>query len=273
MADAEEASAMLPSEFPRAYRVGVAGPVGSGKTALVDRLTRQLWPRTNLAVVTNDIYTKEDAEFLVRQGVLPAERIRGVETGACPHAAIREDASMNLQAIAELEDALPALALIFVESGGDNLAAAFSPELVDIWIYVIDVAEGDKIPRKGGPGIMRSDLLVINKIDLAPYVGASLDVMERDSRRMRGERPFIFTNLRDGVGLDSVVSWLEEKLYQPPNARRTLIDAHAPYAAHRHEHGHDHGRDHSHEHNHAHDDGSGEGHDDGHSQARGAADD
>jgi urease accessory protein len=273
MADAEEASAMLPSEFPRAFRVGVAGPVGSGKTALVDRLTRQLWPRTNLAVVTNDIYTKEDAEFLVRQGVLPAERIRGVETGACPHAAIREDASMNLQAIAELEDALPALALIFVESGGDNLAAAFSPELVDIWIYVIDVAEGDKIPRKGGPGIMRSDLLVINKIDLAPYVGASLDVMERDSRRMRGERPFIFTNLRDGVGLDSVVSWLEEKLYQPPNARRTLIDAHAPYAAHRHEHGHDHGRDHSHEHNHAHDDGSGEGHDDGHSQARGAADD
>ena len=189
---------MLPSDFPRAFRVGVAGPVGSGKTALVDQLTRQLWPRINLAVVTNDIYTKEDAEFLVRQGVLPAERIRGVETGACPHAAIREDASMNLQAIAELEDALPGLELIFVESGGDNLAAAFSPELVDIWIYVIDVAEGDKIPRKGGPGIMRSDLLVINKIDLAPYVGASLEVMDRDSRRMRGERPFIFTNLRDG---------------------------------------------------------------------------
>jgi urease accessory protein len=264
---------MLPSEFPRAFRVGVAGPVGSGKTALVDQLTRQLWPRINLAVVTNDIYTKEDAEFLVRQGVLPAERIRGVETGACPHAAIREDASMNLQAIAELEDALPALALIFVESGGDNLAAAFSPELVDIWIYVIDVAEGDKIPRKGGPGIMRSDLLVINKIDLAPYVGASLDVMERDSRRMRGERPFIFTNLRDGVGLDGVVNWLEEKFQQPPNARRTLIDAHAPYAAHRHEQTHDHSHEHGHEHNHTHADRPGEGHDDGHSHARGAGHD
>jgi urease accessory protein len=244
----EEASAMLPSVSPRAYRVGVAGPVGSGKTALVDQLTRQLWPRTNLAVVTNDIYTKEDAEFLMRQGVLPAERIRGVETGACPHAAIREDASMNLQAIAELEDALPGLELIFVESGGDNLAAAFSPELVDIWIYVIDVAEGDKIPRKGGPGIMRSDLLVINKIDLAPYVGASLEVMERDSRRMRGERPFIFTNLRDGVGLDRVVGWLEGKLEHPADARRALIDAHAPYAAHGHAHSHDpiHGHSHAH---------------------------
>jgi urease accessory protein len=254
MADAEEASAMLPTEFPRAFRVGVAGPVGSGKTALVDQLTRQFWPRINLAVVTNDIYTKEDAEFLVRRGVLPAERIRGVETGACPHAAIREDASMNLQAIAELEDALPGLALIFVESGGDNLAAAFSPELVDIWIYVIDVAEGDKIPRKGGPGIMRSDLLVINKIDLAPYVGASLDVMDGDSRRMRGERPFIFTNLRDGVGLDRVVGWLEEKLNDPAEARRTLIDAHAPYSAHRHNHSHDHGHSHTHDdgHNHAH---------------------
>ncbi len=260
---------MLPTDFPRAFRVGVAGPVGSGKTALVDQLTRQLWPRLNLAVVTNDIYTKEDAEFLARQGVLPAERIRGVETGGCPHAAIREDASMNLQAIAELEDALPALALIFVESGGDNLAAAFSPELVDIWIYVIDVAEGDKIPRKGGPGIMRSDLLVINKIDLAPYVGASLDVMERDSRRMRGERPFIFTNLRDGVGLDSVVSWLEERLYQPPNARRMLIDAHAPYAAHRHEHGHDH----AHEHSQAHAGGPSEIENDGHSLADGAGHD
>ncbi len=250
---------MLPSDSPRAFRVGVAGPVGSGKTALVDQLTRQLWPRTNLAVVTNDIYTKEDAEFLVRQGVLPAERIRGVETGACPHAAIREDASMNLQAIAELEDALPGLELIFVESGGDNLAAAFSPELVDIWIYVIDVAEGDKIPRKGGPGIMRSDLLVINKIDLAPYVGASLDVMEGDSRRMRGERPFIFTNLRGGVGLDRVASWLKEKLDGPADARRQLIDAHAPYAAHRHEHGHDHEQSHT--------------HDNGYSHARGAGND
>jgi urease accessory protein len=262
---------MLPNDFPRAYRVGVAGPVGSGKTALVDQLSRQFWPRTNLAVVTNDIYTKEDAEFLVRQGVLPVERVRGVETGACPHAAIREDASMNLQAIAELENALPGLALIFVESGGDNLAAAFSPELVDIWIYVIDVAEGDKIPRKGGPGIMRSDLLVINKIDLAPYVGASLGVMERDSRRMRGERPFIFTNLRDGVGLDGVVSWLEAKLNDPVDTRRTLIDAHAPYSGHRHEHGesHDHGQGHAGE------DGNGHSHahDAGHSHARGAGND
>src|SRR5438477_3129459 len=195
----------------RAFRVGVAGPVGSGKTALVDYLSRQLWPRVNLAVVTNDIYTKEDAEFLLRQGTLLAERVRGVETGGCPHAAIREDASMNLQAIAELEDALPGLELIFVESGGDNLSAAFSPELVDVWIYVIDVAEGDKIPRKGGPGITRSDLLVINKIDLAPYVGASLEVMERDSRRMRGERPFVFTNLKTGEGAAVVSAFVERQ--------------------------------------------------------------
>jgi urease accessory protein len=262
---------MLPDDFPRAYRVGVAGPVGSGKTALVDQLSRQFWPRTNLAVVTNDIYTKEDAEFLVRQGVLPVERIRGVETGACPHAAIREDASMNLQAIAELENALPGLELIFVESGGDNLAAAFSPELVDIWIYVIDVAEGDKIPRKGGPGIMRSDLLVINKIDLAPYVGASLDVMERDSRRMRGERPFIFTNLRDGAGLDRVVSWLEEKLHHPVDARRALIDAHAPCPERRHEHGHSH--DHGHEHADEDSHGHSHSHDVDHSHVRGAGND
>jgi len=228
----------------RAFRIGVAGPVGSGKTALVDRLSRRLWPKYNLAVVTNDIYTKEDAEFLLRQGVLPAERVRGVETGACPHAAIREDASMNLQAIAELEDALPGLELIFVESGGDNLSAAFSPELVDVWIYVIDVAEGDKIPRKGGPGITRSDLLVINKIDLAPYVGASLEVMERDSRRMRGERLFLFTNLRADVGLDEVIAWLEEKLGVPASSRRMLIDAHAPYVGVPHTHGegsHSHG--------------------------------
>jgi urease accessory protein len=238
----------------RAFRVGIAGPVGSGKTALVDRLSRRLWPKYNLAVVTNDIYTKEDAEFLLRQGILPAERVRGVETGACPHAAIREDASMNLQAIAELEDTLPGLELIFVESGGDNLSAAFSPELVDVWIYVIDVAEGDKIPRKGGPGITRSDLLVINKIDLAPYVGASLEVMERDSRKMRGERVFLFTNLREDVGLDRVITWLEEKMHGPEQARRELIDAHAPYVGtpHTHEpggHAHEHGvREHGHSH-------------------------
>src|SRR5579863_10069411 len=228
---------MLPNDSPRAYRVGVAGPVGSGKTALVDQLTRQLWPRTNLAVVTNDIYTKEDAEFLVRQGVLPCERIRGVETGACPHAAIREDASMNLQAIAELENALPGLELIFVESGGDNLAAAFSPELVDVFIYVIDVSGGDKIPRKGGPGITRSDLLVINKVDLAPFVGASLEVMEQDARRMRRERPFVFTNLKSGEGLAAVLEWLEAGFQAP---RRDIIDAHAPYQGHAHSHDHRH---------------------------------
>src|SRR5919198_423722 len=195
---------MRDHDHVRAFRVGVAGPVGSGKTALVDYLSRQLWPRVNLAVVTNDIYTKEDAEFLIRQGTLAAERVRGVETGGCPHAAIREDASMNLEAIADLEHSLPGLQLIFVESGGDNLAAAFSPDLVDVFIYVIDVSGGDKIPRKGGPGITRSDLLVINKIDLAEHVGASLEVMERDSRLMRGDRPFVFTNLKSGEGLEKV---------------------------------------------------------------------
>ncbi len=196
----------------RAFRVGVAGPVGSGKTALVDVLSRRFWPGINLAVVTNDIYTREDAEFLIRQGTLPAERIRGVETGGCPHAAIREDASMNLEAIADLEHAHPGLELVFVESGGDNLAAAFSPELVDVALYVIDVAAGDKIPRKGGPGIRRSDLLVINKIDLAPHVGASLEVMERDARKMRGELPFVFTNLKDGTGVQKVADWLLGKV-------------------------------------------------------------
>src|SRR5689334_20803939 len=196
----------------RAFRVGIAGPVGSGKTALVDCLSKRLYPRYNLAVVTNDIYTQEDAEFLLRQGTLPQERVRGVETGGCPHAAIREDASMNLEAIADLEESLPGLELVFVESGGDNLAAAFSPELVDVSIYVIDVAEGDKIPRKGGPGITRSDLLVINKIDLAPYVGASLEVMERDARKQRGDLPFLFTNLKDEVGLDAIIDWLGSKL-------------------------------------------------------------
>jgi urease accessory protein len=222
----------------RAFRVGVAGPVGSGKTALVDSLSKQLWPRVNLAVVTNDIYTKEDAEFLIRQGTLPIERVRGVETGGCPHAAIREDASMNLEAIAEFERGLHGLELIFVESGGDNLAAAFSPELVDVFVYVIDVAGGDKIPRKGGPGITRSDLLVINKIDLAPHVGASLEVMERDARRMRRDRPFVFTNLKSGEGLAEVVSWLQSQLDSAE--RRPIIDAHASYAGRPHTHDHDH---------------------------------
>src|SRR5499427_7403536 len=195
----------------RAFRVGIAGPVGSGKTALVDRLSRNLSPQLNLAVVTNDIYTKEDAEFLIRQGTLPAGRVLGVETGGCPHAAIREDASMNLEAIADLEAAHPGVELIFVESGGDNLAAAFSPELVDAFIYVVDVAGGDKIPRKGGPGITRSDLLMINKIDLAPYVGASLEVMDRDARKMRGARPFVFANMREGKGTAGIARFIEEK--------------------------------------------------------------
>jgi urease accessory protein len=235
----------------RAFRIGIAGPVGSGKTMLVDRLSKRLSPTYSLAVVTNDIYTKEDAEYLLRQGTLAGERIRGVETGACPHSAIREDASMNLQAIAELEDSLPGLQLVFVESGGDNLGAAFSPELVDVWIYVIDVAEGDKIPRKGGPGITRSDLLLINKIDLAPYVGASLEVMDRDSRKMRGDRPYLFTNLREEAGLDQVVAWVKQMVDQPSGSRRPLIDAHAPYIGQRHEHaGHDHPHVHEPDHSH-----------------------
>jgi len=192
----------------RAFRIGVAGPVGSGKTALVHVLSQSLWPDVNLAVVTNDIYTREDAEFLIRSQALPAERIRGVETGGCPHTAIREDASMNLAAIDALMREFHDLDLIIVESGGDNLAATFSPELSDLTLYVIDVAAGDKIPRKGGPGIMRSDLLIINKIDLAPHVGASLEVMERDARKMRGERPFVFTNLKTGHGLDQVVEFI-----------------------------------------------------------------
>jgi urease accessory protein len=189
-------------------RIGVGGPVGSGKTALVDCLCKQLRDRLNIAVVTNDIYTREDAEFLIRSQALPAERIRGVETGGCPHTAIREDASMNLAAIDGLMREFQDLDVIIVESGGDNLAATFSPELSDLTLYVIDVAAGDKIPRKGGPGIMKSDLLIINKIDLAPYVGASLEVMDRDARKMRGERPFVFTNLKTGQGLDVVIEFI-----------------------------------------------------------------
>jgi len=191
-----------------ALRIGVGGPVGSGKTALLDALCKRLREDFQLAVVTNDIYTKEDAEFLIRSRALDAARIVGVETGGCPHTAIREDASMNLAAVEDLQARFPDLDVIFIESGGDNLSATFSPELADLALYVIDVAEGEKIPRKGGPGITRSDLLVINKIDLAPYVGASLEVMARDAERMRGARPFVFTNLRQGRGLDQVVDFI-----------------------------------------------------------------
>jgi len=189
-------------------RIGVGGPVGSGKTALIDRLCRRMVGRYEIAAVTNDIYTKEDAEFLMRQGVLPVERIVGVETGGCPHTAVREDISMNLDAVEGLIRKFPNLDIIFVESGGDNLAAAFSPELVHAHIYVNDVAEGNKIPRKGGPGITKSDLLVINKIDLAPHVEASLEVMARDSKRMRWDRPFVFTNLLRAEGVEEVVAWI-----------------------------------------------------------------
>ena len=200
-------------------RIGVGGPVGSGKTALVDSLCKRLRNRLDIAVVTNDIYTREDAEFLIRSQALPAERIRGVETGGCPHTAIREDASMNLAAIDGLMREFQNLDVIIVESGGDNLAATFSPELSDLTLYVIDVAAGDKIPRKGGPGIMKSDLLIINKIDLAPHVGASLEVMDRDARKMRGERPFVFTNLKTGQGLDTVIEFiLRAGMLQPAAA-------------------------------------------------------
>ena len=192
-------------------RVGVGGPVGSGKTALLDALCKRLRGDYEIAVVTNDIYTREDAEFLIRSEALPAARIIGVETGGCPHTAIREDASMNLAAVADLQAQFPRLDVIFIESGGDNLAATFSPELADLTLYVIDVAEGEKIPRKGGPGITRSDLLVINKIDLAPHVGASLEVMARDAQRMRGERPFVFTNLRTGEGVDAIVDFVRRE--------------------------------------------------------------
>jgi urease accessory protein len=189
-------------------RVGIGGPVGSGKTALMDALCKYLRERYDIAAITNDIYTREDAEFLTRAGSLVPERILGVETGGCPHTAIREDASINLAAVSQLQRRFPALDLILIESGGDNLAATFSPELADITIYVIDVSAGDKIPRKGGPGITRSDLLVINKIDLAPFVGASLEVMDRDSRKMRGQRPFVFANIRAGEGIEAIARFV-----------------------------------------------------------------
>jgi urease accessory protein len=202
------ASPASASAAQRALRVGVAGPVGSGKTALMDALCKALRDRYDIAAVTNDIYTKEDAQFLIRSGALPEERIVGVETGGCPHTAIREDASINLEAIDDLSRRFPRLDVVLVESGGDNLAATFSPELADLTLYVIDVAGGDKIPRKGGPGITKSDLLIINKTDLAPHVGASLEVMDRDARRMRGDKPFLFTSLRLGEGVQEVVDFV-----------------------------------------------------------------
>jgi urease accessory protein len=200
----------------QALRVGVGGPVGSGKTALLEVLCKALRERYDIAVVTNDIYTQEDAQILMRAEALPFERIVGVETGGCPHTAIREDASMNLAAVEDLQHRFPDLDLVFIESGGDNLSATFSPELADLTVYVIDVAEGEKIPRKGGPGITRSDLLVINKIDLAPYVGASLEVMEADTRRMRGDRPWVFANMKAGTGVADIIAFIErEGMLQP----------------------------------------------------------
>ncbi|MEH7335296.1 urease accessory protein UreG [Neobacillus drentensis] len=192
-------------------RIGIGGPVGAGKTMLVEKLTRAMHEELSMAVVTNDIYTKEDALFLMKNGVLPQDRVIGVETGGCPHTAIREDASMNFAAIDELKERHPDVELIFVESGGDNLAATFSPELVDFSIYIIDVAQGEKIPRKGGQGMIKSDLFIINKIDLAPYVGASLEIMERDTIDARGDKPFIFTNLKDGTGLKQVIDWIKKQ--------------------------------------------------------------
>jgi len=202
---------MSNSSTPNPLRVGIGGPVGSGKTALCEMLCKRMRDSYDMAVITNDIYTKEDMEILLRADALPAERLMGVETGGCPHTAIREDASINLEAIARMSADFPDLDLILVESGGDNLAATFSPELSDLTIYVIDVAGGEKIPRKGGPGITRSDLLIINKTDLAPYVGANLDIMAQDAKRMRGERPFVFTNLRSGDGVDTVIEYIRKQ--------------------------------------------------------------
>ncbi|MBD3917843.1 urease accessory protein UreG [Paenibacillus sp. PR3] len=233
----------------RPIRIGIGGPVGSGKTALVERLARELSGKYSVAVITNDIYTKEDARILAATGVLPVERIIGVETGGCPHTAVREDASMNFEAIEELERRFSPLDIIFIESGGDNLAAAFSPELADRFIYIIDVAQGEKIPRKGGPGIMRSDLLVINKIDLAPYVGASLRVMGDDSKRMRGERPFIFSNLLGESGVQDIVNWLEHEIAHAKGLAHSHDHAAEHAAGDEHSHGH---KRHHHDHDHAH---------------------
>jgi urease accessory protein len=208
----------MSSLLPRPLKIGIGGPVGSGKTALTEALCRRLRDSLEMAVITNDIYTKEDAEFLVRRGALAPERVVGVETGGCPHTAIREDASVNLEAVHQLLASFPDLDLLVIESGGDNLAATFSPELVDATIYVIDVAEGEKIPRKGGPGIRRSDLLVINKIDLAPHVGADLAVMARDAQGQRGDRPVVFTNLRTGEGVDAILEWVRRDLLLPAPA-------------------------------------------------------
>ncbi|MDN3448348.1 urease accessory protein UreG [Psychrobacter sp. APC 3281] len=205
-----DSNSQKPSSALSCLRLGIGGPVGSGKTALTLRLCQNLRDTVNMAVVTNDIYTKEDSEFLTRNDAMPAERIRGVETGGCPHTAIREDASINLTAIAELQATFEGLELIIIESGGDNLAATFSPELSDLTLYVIDVSAGDKIPRKGGPGITKSDLLIINKTDLAPMVGASLEVMERDAKKMRGDKPFVFSNMKTGDGLDEIIAFIKE---------------------------------------------------------------
>jgi urease accessory protein len=218
------------------FTIGIGGPVGSGKTALTLVLAKAFWPGVNLAVVTNDIYTREDAEFLIRHEALPNGRVVGVETGGCPHSAIREDASVNMAAIRDLEEKFPGLEVVIIESGGDNLAATFSPELADLTIYVIDVAEGDKIPRKGGPGITRSDRLVINKTDLAPHVGASLEVMDRDARRQRGDRPFVFTNLMSGQGLDTVIAWLEDQRAQGLTASGVPSSHSASHGHHHHHH-------------------------------------
>ncbi len=207
-------TAATPTRTPSPHgplRIGIGGPVGSGKTALMERLCRALHPRIEIAAITNDIYTKEDALILTRAEALPAERIMGVETGGCPHTAIREDASINLAAIADMRDAFPELEIVLIESGGDNLAATFSPELADLTIYVIDVSAGEKIPRKGGPGITRSDLLVINKTDLAPLVGASLEVMETDTKRMRGDKPFVFSNMKTGDGVETVLRFIADR--------------------------------------------------------------